>query len=164
MAAVSSVLFQIVGKTDPPASYVGPVSSANTKRNRTILLGDGDGNIERVLSVQAQAIANAAVDNYDLQTDTDVYGDALGANDVALLYIENTGDGDLQFRPNAANGWTGFLAGTTPTIEIPSGGTLLLYSNKENKLAVAGGSKAFDIVEKGTGGSTYNLQVWTRHT
>lgn len=164
MATTSSLVFKFVGQTDPPASYTGPIKSSNTKSVAGIGLGDGDGNIERVYSSQALAIGVSATVAFDLQTDTDVYGDALGANDVAGIFIENTGSGDIELRPAAVNGWTALVSGTTPAIKIPAGSALMIWSYTDGKYPVSGGNKAFDLVETSAAGTTVNMQIWTRHT
>lgn len=163
-----TVSMDLIGETIPEPPYTGTNKCTSVTRLRGVQIGDGDGKYERVYcddSDKSGVIAASGSISVDLQTALDVYGVALNANDVAAMKIVNSGLGDLVLRPNASNGWTGLVAGTTPTISIPSGMTFMFFSNTDGKMPVTGTNKVFDLLEVGGANSVaYEIQIWTRNT
>lgn len=163
----SQIQFTMRGEASPDAPYVGPVKCTNAFKLTNIQEGIGVDQFDAMVCVDT-SIGISSTLTVDLSTAEAHDGDPFAPTEIVAMYIENDGDGDLEMKPNAVDGWTGFLdadpGGTdTPKLVLPAKTKLMFYNGEAGAWPVSGTSKKIDFAEVG-GSATASLkvQVWGR--
>ena len=158
----SKLVIQMVGKTTPPTPYTGQNSSSTTT-SKTVGDGNQDDEIEAVYAADVSVPASGTV-TINLATVEDLYGDFLAPDDIAAIIIKNNGLGDVEVKPGAANGWTGWL-GTGSALKIPAGCTEGTDGGPKGAYPITPPNVNLDITETGGADSAeLEVQFWVRRT
>jgi len=167
VASTSSFRVEVLGFQPPPDTTIfGGGATTSTRVVKTgIANGSDSEQFDAIMRIRGTLAASGTVD-VDLQTDTDRFGVALAAADVAAGVCVNrstTGGGTLAFEGGLANPWTALLDGTTPQIKLPPEAGFAFWGFLDATFPVAGGDKTIRLEEIGTTDPVdYDLQVWIR--
>jgi len=140
-----SVKIEIIARHLPPDPYL---QAAMAKIDFEKMIRPTVGNRVYFETVAIGAGSDITV---DLQTDNDVYGDALNATRViALGFLADDDNGDnIEISPDPSNGWTGWLdAGSVLKLRP---GNCVAHSSPTYRLIVSGTSKALKLENKDSG-------------
>lgn len=167
-ASVSSSTFRFFmqGFDAAPAPYADG-AAATRSIERVLTNGDGAGQIQTVSALDYTLSASGTT-NIDLKTGLDVYGVALGLDEVVAVYVENAADGAggvLEVRPGASNGFTNLL-GASSAVKLPRGTAVALFLSDfdgVDKWLVTSSNKTLAIVETGGSAAAHVIvQLWGR--
>jgi hypothetical protein len=147
-----------------PSPYGQNVRGSRSIR-KALLAGDSTDQIRNIFAREA-VLAASGTFSLDLRTDTDRFGNALAADDLCMLYVENvddvTGGGALEIRPNGVNGFTNLL-GAASALKLPVGAFVCVACFTADKYDVNNANKVLDFVETGGAlGVLLRIHVWVR--
>ena len=129
----------------------------------TFIFGDGagDNKVNAGPYHATRTLGAAANEDIDLKAILDPEGNATDFDEVALLVVHNppSNDGDLTLSPSSSNGWP-FLGGTTPTLAIPPGGTVMLTNPQAGEgVAVGASTDNINVANGGSASVDYTILV-----
>ena len=122
--------------------------------------GTGDNQAHKYVVNSALSVAGSTTITLDLQSLLDVYGAAVVGVELVGLAIKNrTGNGgDIEIKPNAADGFTGILKDATDILKVPVGGFLLWTNPEDGNHTIGASNKDLDITN--TDGSAATIDTW----
>lgn len=101
-------------------------------------------------------LAASASSTIDLQSFTDILGQAITMTRVYSIIVKTTDD-SLKIEPGSSNGLSWFFGGTTPSITIPAGGAMGFVQT--TAATVDATHKTIKLTNTGSVTLTYNISI-----
>lgn len=164
---LTTFLLRFFSQPTPPGDYDGG-PTAEVGIDDAWPNGVATGQADKVWQDDSRSLAASASENIDLQTETDVYGTALGLVDVRMLIIStpttNLGTIRMVVDLTDAAEWTAWIKSGGATddahMDFPPGTTVVLFNRVDNAFPVAAGDKTLEFLNlDGVNANVYSLTI-----
>lgn len=147
-----SHVFCDIRATQPASEYEGGVS-ARFNLDKVLQDGTAADKADRVWK-DVRSLAGSANEDIDLRSVTDAFGASISFVEIVAIIIEaaSANAGNIEVKPSASNGFTGFLKDASDILVLKPGTSLMLFNSADGQYSTTTSNKSLNF--NNTAGST----------